>query len=134
MSATVAKGRANRLLRVDLTAGSAKAEPIPDEVHARWIGAKGIGAYYLAKELEPGTDALAPENKIIFASGPYQGTGISSAGRMAVITKSPLTAIFLDSYIGGDIGHAIKKAGYDLLLFEGSAETPVYLDVRNDAA
>jgi aldehyde:ferredoxin oxidoreductase len=134
MEGKVSKGRANRLLRVDLTAGSAKAEPIPEEVHAQWIGAKGLGAYYLARELAAGTDPLSPENILIFASGPYQGTGISSAGRMAVITKSPLTGIFLDSYIGGDIGHAIKRAGYDMLLFEGAAEKPVMLDVRGGVA
>jgi aldehyde:ferredoxin oxidoreductase len=131
--AEVSRGRANRLLRVDLGSGSARAEPVAESVSARWIGAKGLGAYYLAKELPPSTDPLSPESLLIFASGPYQGTGISSAGRMAVITKSPLTGIFLDSYIGGDIGHAVKRAGYDLLLFEGAAEKPVYLDIRNDA-
>ncbi len=134
MVAQVSNGRANRLLRVDLTSRSAKAEAIPEEVHRDWIGAKGLGAYYLAKEMEPGIDPLAPENKLIFASGPYQGTGISSAGRMAVITKSPLTGIFLDSYIGGDIGHAVKKAGYDLIIFEGAADKPVWVDLKNDAA
>lgn len=134
MESKVSKGRANRLLRVNLDARTAKPEPIPEEVHRQWIGAKGLGAYFLAKELAPGTDPLAPENILIFASGPYQGTGISSAGRMAVITKSPLTGIFLDSYIGGDIGHAVKRAGYDMILFEGAAEKPVMLDVRNGAA
>jgi len=132
MAKTVAKGRANRLLRVDLTARSAKSEPIPEELHEWWLGAKGLGAYYLAKELEPGIDPLSDENKLIFATGPYQGTGISSAGRMAVITKSPLTGIFLDSYIGGDIGHVVKRAGYDLMIFEGASEQPVYVDVRDE--
>jgi len=115
MTKTVAKGRANRLLRVDLTSRSSRSEKIPDELHDWWLGAKGLGAYYLAKELEPGIDPLSDENKLIFATGPYQGTGISSAGRMAVITKSPLTGIFLDSYIGGDIGHVVKRAGFALL-------------------
>ncbi len=129
----VANGRANQLLRVDLTTGTARPEPIPEEITERWLGAKGIGAYYLARELEAGIDPLSNENKLIFSTGPYQGTGISSAGRMAVITKSPLTGIFLDSYIGGDIGHAVKKAGYDLMIFEGAAERPAIVEVRNEA-
>jgi aldehyde:ferredoxin oxidoreductase len=133
MTKTVANGRANQLLRVDLTSRSAKAEPISDDLHKQWIGAKGLGAYFLARELEAGVDPLSDENKVIFATGPYQGTGISSAGRMAVVTKSPLTGIFLDSYIGGDIGHAVKRAGYDLLIFEGAADAPVWVDIRNDA-
>src|SRR6267378_2010345 len=133
MTKTVAKGRANRLLRVDLTSRSSRSEKIPDELHDWWLGAKGLGAYYLAKELEPGIDPLSDENKLIFATGPYQGTGISSAGRMAVITKSPLTGIFLDSYIGGDIGHVVKRAGFDLMIFEGAAEQPVYVDVRDES-
>jgi len=133
VGARVDKGRANLLLRVDLSAGSARTEPVPDELHELWVGAKGLGAYYLAKELEPGIDPLSPENKLIFSTGPFQGTGISSAGRMAVITKSPLTGIFLDSYIGGDIGHAVKRAGYDLLIFEGAAEKPVYVHIKGEA-
>lgn len=133
MAKTVAKGRANQLLRVDLTSRSARTEPVPDDLHERWLGAKGLGAYYLAKELAPGIDPLSDENKLIFSTGPYQGTGISSAGRMGVITKSPLTGIFLDSYIGGDIGHAVKRAGYDLIIFEGAAEKPVHIDIRNEA-
>jgi aldehyde:ferredoxin oxidoreductase len=132
MARTVSKGRANRLLRIDMTARSSKAEPIPEDVGSRWLGAKGLGAYYLAKELEAGTDPLGPANKLIFATGPYQGTGISSAGRMAVITKSPLTGIFLDSYIGGDIGHVVKRAGYDIIILEGASEKPVWVDVRDD--
>src|SRR6266581_7576871 len=133
MRTKVEKGRANQLLRVDLSARTAKAEPVADDLHKAWLGAKGLGAYYLAKELQPGTDPLSDENKLIFSTGPYQGTGISSAGRMAVITKSPLTGIFLDSYIGGDIGHAVKKAGYDLIIFEGASEKPVHVDIRNEA-
>jgi aldehyde:ferredoxin oxidoreductase len=133
MVTTITHGRANRLLRVDLTSRSAKTEPIPEEIHRQWIGAKGLGAYYLAKELEPGIDPLSDQNKIIFASGPYQGTGITSAGRMGVVTKSPLTGIFLDSYMGGDIGHSVKRAGYDLIVFEGAADKLVWVDIRNDA-
>lgn len=134
MSATVSNGRANRLLRVDLTSRSAKTEPIPEDVGVRWIGAKGLGAYYLAKELEAGADPLGPENRLILASGPYQGTAISSAGRMAVVTKSPLTGIFLDSYVGGDIGHAVKRAALDMIIFEGQADKPVWVDVSPDGA
>lgn len=133
MTQSVAKGRANRLLRLDLTSRTSKTEHVSDELHRKWVGAKGLGAYFLSRELAPGTDPLSDENKLIFSTGPYQGTGISSAGRMAVITKSPLTGIFLDSYIGGDIGHAVKRAGYDLIIFEGAADSPLWIDVRNDA-
>ena len=76
MPRQIAKGRAGTLLRVDLSAGSARTEPVPDELHELWVGAKGLGAHYLAKELEPGIDPLSPENKLIFSTGPFQGTGI----------------------------------------------------------
>ena len=75
MPKQVSKGRANQLLRVDLTSRSAKAEPVPDDLHEKWLGAKGLGAYYLAMELKAGVDPLSDENKLIFSTGPYQGTG-----------------------------------------------------------
>lgn len=118
-----------RILRVDLTTRKTSVEEIPEELIFQYRGAKGLGAYYLINESRENTDPLSPDNKIILSTGPFQGTGIVTSGRYAAVTKSPLTGLFLDSYSGGTFGHKLKKSGFDLLLIEGKADTPVYISI-----
>jgi aldehyde:ferredoxin oxidoreductase len=44
-----------------------------------------------------------------------------------VITRSPMTGTFLDSYCGGFFGPHLKRAGIDALVITGKAEKPVYI-------
>lgn len=127
-------GHWGKLLRVDLTSGDILTEDIGENVISSYMGAKGIGAYYFCKEMNKGVDPLSPENKVMFSTGPYQGTSISSTGRFATITKSPLSGIFLDSYCGGWFAHSLKRCGYDLVIIEGRAEEPSYISIRDDVA
>ena len=56
---------AGKILRVDLTAGTAKSEPLNmDWAHA-YIGSRGLGSKYLVEELDAKVDPLSPANKII---------------------------------------------------------------------
>ena len=48
-----------------------------------------------------------------------------------MVTKSPLTGIYLDSFFGGRFGPEIKFAGYDGLIILGRAETPTTLWIRD---
>ncbi|RLF30420.1 MAG: aldehyde ferredoxin oxidoreductase, partial [Thermoplasmata archaeon] len=48
-----------------------------------------------------------------------------------VVTKSPLTNTILNSYAGGTLGYHFKKSGYDVVIFEGKAEKPVYVSIVN---
>lgn len=127
-------GFANRLLRVDVNARTSKFEPISDELIDEWLGAKGLGLYTLAKELPAGIDPLGDENKLILATGPFQGSTISSAGRHALITKSPLTGLFIDSYCGGDFSHELKRCNVDMLVVEGQSKEPVWVSIDEDGA
>ena len=44
---------AGKLLRVDLTNGSAKAEEIPEDIIKDYIGGRGFGIKYLYDEMTP---------------------------------------------------------------------------------
>lgn len=120
-----------KLLRINLTNSKIEIEEIPEDIITKYLGAKGMGAYYFIKGLKKGVDPLSPENRIILATGPFQGTEVLSTGRLAVITKSPLTGIFLDSYCGGMFGHGLKRCGFDLVIIEGKAEKPVHICIIN---
>jgi aldehyde:ferredoxin oxidoreductase len=126
------KGYMGNILRVDLTTGKVKTEPLPEELAKLYIGGRGLGAKILYDEVRGGVDPLSPANKLIFANGPLTGTPAQSCSRWMVITKSPLTGGIIRSTAGGSFGAELKSAGFDVLIVEGKAEKPVYLWINDD--
>lgn len=51
-----------------------------------------------------------------------------------MVTKSPLSGTFLDSYAGGFLGPEIKYAGFDGIIIKGKAKKPVYLWLNDGKA
>jgi aldehyde:ferredoxin oxidoreductase len=51
-----------------------------------------------------------------------------------VITKSPLTGTIACSNAGGYFPSELKYAGFDMIIFEGKSEHPVYLQIRDGKA
>ena len=125
---------AGKILRVDLTAGVVKSEPLNMAWAETYLGSRGLGSKYLVSEVDPKVDPLAPENKIIWATGPLTGTMASTGGRYTVITKSPLTGAIACSNSGGYWGAELKMAGWDMVIFEGKSAKPVYLYINDDTA
>jgi len=127
--------RRDKLLRVDLSSGKTRSEPVPPAWLDAYIGGKGLGARYLYEELEAGVDPLGPDNRILFMLGPLSGT-TPGEQRYAAITKSPLTGTFLDSYAGGSVPERLAGAldRHIGLLIEGQADGLVTLHVEDGAA
>lgn len=125
-------GYQNTLLDVDLTNKEVRTRQLDESTKRLFIGGKGLGAKILYDELKPNLDPLSPENLLVFSTGPLTGTAAPSSGRWAVVTKSPLTGLFLDSQVGGFVGAQIKLAGYDHIVVRGAAETPVFLKIEDD--
>ena len=125
---------AGKLLRVNLTAGTVKSEPLNMDWAQAYLGSRGLGSKYLVEEVDPKVDPLSPGNKIIWATGPLTGTMASTGGRYTVITKSPLTGAIACSNSGGYWGAELKMAGWDMVIFEGKSAKPVYLYINDDQA
>ena len=123
-----------KILRVDLTEGKIVSEPLNMEWANEYLGQRGLATRYLVEEVDPKCDPLGPENKMIMATGPLTGTAASTGGRYSVITKSPLTGAVACSNSGGFIGAEMKNAGWDMIVFEGKAPSPVYLYVEDEHA
>lgn len=123
----------DRLLEVDVTAGTAESVPLPDGWPAAYLGGKGIGARYLYEAVGPDVDPLAPENVLLVLVGPLTGY-LPGGGRCTVVTKSPLTGIFLDSYVGGSLGASLRArlADHAGLAITGAGEAMRVLDLRDD--
>lgn len=119
------------VLRVDLDTRTHDTEQIAEDVVETYLGGTGLAARILYDELEPGIDPLGRENKLVFATGPITGTRAPTSGRHSVSALSPLTGILGEATSGGDWGTALRRAGIDLVIIEGEAETPVYLHVED---
>ena len=124
-------GFANRIAHIDLTAGSVQFKGIPEEWARLYVGARGLGVRYLL-ENGPEVDPLSPDNLLCFMNGPLTGTRINMSGRMAVVTKSPLTGTVVDSHHGGWSAARLRWAGFDGLIFSGKAAGPVYVYIHDD--
>jgi len=81
-------GWRGKILRVDLTKGECKEESLDPQVTRDHIGGRGLGIYYLNKEVDPRCDPLSPENTMIMAAGPLTGTPAPTASRYMVMTKA----------------------------------------------
>ena len=125
-------GMNGKILRVDLTTGQAQAEELDSKDIEKFLGGRGLGAVLLFRELQPGTEPLSPQNKLIFSSGPLTGTSLSGTSKYAVHTKSPLTGIYLFAISSRHFGPELKKCGYDALIVEGKAAEPAYLFISDD--
>lgn len=125
---------AGKILRVDLTSGTVKSEPLNMDWARAYLGSRGLASKYLVEEIDPKVDPLSPANKIIWATGPLTGTMASTGGRYTVVTKGPLTGAIACSNSGGYWGAELKMAGWDMVIFEGKSAKPVYLYVNDDVA
>lgn len=126
------KGYAGKVLWIDLSKEKIKAKDTPDDLVKLYIGGKGMGARMLYDLTKPGIDPLSPENPLMFLSGPLVSTGVPAATKAALVTKSPHTHTFLDSYASGYWPSWIKLAGYDALIILGKAEKLSYLYIGDD--
>ncbi len=127
-------GWTGKILRIDLTSGKISEEATDPAVARLYIGARGMGTRYYFNEVDPGLDPFSPDNKLIFAPGPFTGTFAPSAGRYDVITKGPLNGTIAASNSGGSFGSELKYAGYDMVIIEGKAKKPVYIWLRDGHA
>lgn len=128
------KGVFGRYLWVDLSAGRVTEKEVPLAWYELHLGGRGLAARLLLEHVPPGTDPFSPANAIVFATGPFQGTGLAGAGRHVVMALSPKTRSIADSYAGGFFGHELGRSGYDGIFVFGKAPEPVYLLVYEGRA
>src|SRR3972149_7121679 len=80
---------AGQIRRVDLTRRRIRTEPTADYGFA--LGGRGMGQWILFREVDPGVDALDPENIVTIGAGPLTGTMAPASARGTVDTQNALT-------------------------------------------
>ncbi len=127
-------GWRGKVLRVDLGKGELREESLDPKVAKDYIGGRGLGIYYLNREVDPKIDPLSADNLLIMATGPLTGTGAPTGARYMVMTKSPLTGAITCSNSGGMFPNEFKRSGFDAVIFSGKAKEPVYLWIEQGQA
>lgn len=120
-----------RFLRVNLSKANAQAEQYDLAMAKRFLGGRGFAVKILWDELDPKTDPLSPDNKLIFAAGPLTGWSLPSSGKLIVAAKSPLTGGYGDGNVGTHVAVQMRKAGYDAIIVEGKSEKPVIVLIQD---
>jgi aldehyde:ferredoxin oxidoreductase len=121
-----------RILKVDLNQKNFSIDTVEDAVYEKYLGGKGLAAHLLLELNPPEVDPLAPENTLIFATGPLGGSNIWGSCRYGVYTKSPLTGLFTESYSGGRTPDAVDATGFDAVVIQGRCSQPAVLTVHPD--
>lgn len=117
---------AGKILRVNLGNGKISVESTL-KYAKEWLGASGIAIKILYDGLRSWVTPYDPANKLIFGAGALVGTPAPGACKSNLSTLGPVIGGWAsscsDSYAGGQL----KYAGYDSVVIEGKAHTPVYL-------
>jgi len=127
----MSNGYTGKILRIRLGENRVETIHLSDGFYRTYLGGSAFGAYFLAKENQVLADPLGPDNIITIASGVTTGAAISGVSRCCVSALSPETDGIGDSQLGGNIGPAIKNAGFDALVISGRSESPCYLLIDN---
>ena len=125
-------GWAEKILDIDLTSRTIKTYPLDMGMARLFVGGRGLGARLLWELVGPEVEPLSPQNVLIFTNGPLTGTGYQTSNRFSVSTKSPLTRTILDANSGGFWGMQFRRTGHAALIVRGRAETPVWIEIRQD--
>ncbi len=124
-------GWAGKVLRVDLSSGRTWTEETINR-YKEYLGGTGIGYKVIWDEVPADTHPFDPANKIIFAVGPLAGTGAPCNGRTAITTLWPTCwpkPLVASGHMGGQFAAELKYAGYDAIVVEGKADSPVWLSI-----
>jgi aldehyde:ferredoxin oxidoreductase len=127
-------GYAGRVLHVDLSTGKTYVEPLNEDYARKYIGGMGLGIRMWLDNSKAGVDPFSPDNPLILATGPISGTVWPTGGNgHAFVSKSPQSFGVGEAKAHGSFGTEMKRAGYDVIVFKGKAEKPVYVWIDDDA-
>lgn len=125
-------GYVGKILRVNLTTRETSTFS-SEKYQDMYLGGKGMAARIYWDEIGPEVQPFDPENKVIFTSGPLNGTGANQAAKGCVAGKSPVWYPMHTFTYGttGNFAPMMKRAGFDAIIIEGKADHPVYLWIYN---
>jgi aldehyde:ferredoxin oxidoreductase len=121
-----------KTLDIDLSTGTWKFRPFPEDVIWKYLGGRGFNVQFLHANLSPDIDPLSPENILMFSCGLLTGTAAPTSARLHINARSPLTGLLGSSNVGGDFGARLRSCGIQSVIIRGKSPGPVYLWIDGD--
>lgn len=106
----------DKILRINMKTKNIIFEDVSEEYSD--VGGRGLIAKILLNEVKPTCDPLGRYNKLIFATGFLTGTVVSSASRISIGAKSPLTGGIKESNAGGITAMRLAQNGIKAVIVE----------------
>jgi aldehyde:ferredoxin oxidoreductase len=128
-------GYAGKIARIDLT--KRKITVFPTSDYEQWVGGHGMGSAIFWDLVKDKTiDGFDPANVMTLMTSPLSGTLVPAAsGRtevQAIGVQSYPIGWFTRGNFGGRFSPMLKFAGWDGIVLEGKADTPVWIDIRDN--
>lgn len=120
----------NKILRINMKTKEIVYESPKDEYLK--TGGRGLIAKIMLAEVNPTCDPLGSENKLIIANGMLTGTNVSSANRISIGAKSPLTGGIKESNGGGITAMWLAQLGLKALIVEDMPEDDNWYYIKID--
>jgi len=127
-------GYAGKMLYVNLTEEKFSSVDEDLEDMRKYLGGMCLGARILYDEVPPQAQWADPENRIIIAAGPLNGTKVMGSGTSCIVTIGALTEGTMVSQANGYSGVYLKFAGFDAVVIHGKARHPSYLYIHDGKA
>ena len=105
-----------KILVINLSTGEKSERELPDPLMA----GRYLSSYLVKEYVDPKVEPLSPQNALVFASGILANTRTSTASRLSVGCKSPLTKGIKEANAGGMGGDSIAALGYRAVVFLGA--------------
>ena len=119
------------IIRINLETGSvSRREQEKDDL---LLGGRRLTGSIIAAEVPPECEPLSGRNKLVLACGPLAGTLVSSANRLSIGAKSPLTGGIKESNAGGMTGYLMGRLGIRAVVLEGRPGAPHWTLIRISA-
>jgi aldehyde:ferredoxin oxidoreductase len=100
-------------LTVDMKKLEVKKLPMDQELYD--LGGRALIAQYMIKNVPPTCDPLGNENRLIFCTTVFAGTNLTTAHRLSVGGKSPLTGGIKESNVGGFAAYQMAAHGLKMI-------------------
>ncbi len=106
-----------KIYRVNMTDQTVSVEPTPECY--RLIGGRALITQIMNEEMDPQCHPIGPNNKLIIATGLFNGTTAPCSGRISIGAKSPLTNGSKESNAGGPTGTMLGRMKIKAIIIEG---------------
>jgi len=116
-----------KVLSVDLTTEEFEGRELDMDAARTYLGGLGLNAWLMEQTYATGTDALAPDNPVVFGAGPLIGTGAPGAAKTIATTRFPLNGTISESVGSMRFARNMKGADFDHLVITGKARRPTVL-------